>query len=50
VVVRPRKGSAAGCSRCHLPAPSYDQLAVFADSTLVLSKALVQYLYNVPRK
>jgi len=27
VVVRPRKGSAAICSRCHLPGSSYDQLA-----------------------
>jgi hypothetical protein len=27
VVVRPRKASAAVCSRCHLPAPGYDQLA-----------------------
>src|SRR3989449_11376319 len=27
VAVRPRKGSAAICSRCHLPAPGYDQLA-----------------------
>ena len=27
VVLRPRKGSAAFCSRCHLPAPGYDQLA-----------------------
>jgi transposase len=27
VSVRPRKGSAAICSRCHLPAPGYDQLA-----------------------
>ena len=27
VAVRPRKGSAAVCSRCHLPAPRYDQLA-----------------------
>jgi hypothetical protein len=26
VLVRPRKGSAAICSRCHLPAPGYDQL------------------------
>jgi len=25
--VRPRKGSAAVCSRCHQPAPGYDQLA-----------------------
>ena len=24
VAVRPRKGSAAVCSRCHLPAPGYD--------------------------
>jgi RNA polymerase sigma factor (TIGR02999 family) len=27
VVLRPRKGSDAVCSRCHLPAPGYDQLA-----------------------
>jgi transposase len=27
VVLRPRKSSAAVCSRCHLPAPGYDQLA-----------------------
>ena len=27
VAVRPRKGSAAACSRCHLPAPGYGQLA-----------------------
>jgi transposase len=27
VTVRPRAGSAAICSRCHLPAPGYDQLA-----------------------
>ena len=27
VSVRPRKGSAAICSRCHQPAPGYDQLA-----------------------
>jgi hypothetical protein len=27
VSVRPRKGSTAICSRCHLPAPGYDQLA-----------------------
>ena len=27
VAMRPRKGSAAVCSRYHLPAPSYDQLA-----------------------
>ena len=26
VAVRPRKGSAAVCSRCHQPAPGYDQL------------------------
>jgi len=26
VSVRPRKGSAAVCSRCHQPAPGYDQL------------------------
>ena len=27
MAVRPRKGSAALCSRCHLPATGYDQLA-----------------------
>jgi hypothetical protein len=27
VALRPRKGSAAICSRCHQPAPGYDQLA-----------------------
>ena len=27
VVVRPRKGSVAVCSRCHQRAPGYDQLA-----------------------
>jgi hypothetical protein len=27
IAVRPRKGSAAVYSRCHLPAPGYDQLA-----------------------
>ena len=27
VAVRPRKGSAAICSRCHQTAPGYDQLA-----------------------
>jgi transposase len=27
VSVRPRRGSAAVCSRCHQPAPGYDQLA-----------------------
>ena len=26
VAVRPRRGSVAVCSRCHLPAPGYDQL------------------------
>jgi hypothetical protein len=27
ISVRPRKGSAPVCSRCHQPAPGYDQLA-----------------------
>ena len=27
IAVRPRKGSVAICSRCHQPAPGYDQLA-----------------------
>ena len=27
IAVRPRKGSSAVCSRCHQPAPGYDQLA-----------------------
>jgi hypothetical protein len=32
VVLRPRKGSATVCSRCHLPAPGYDQLPSGASS------------------
>ena len=27
MAVRPRRGSAAVCSRCHLPAPGYEHLA-----------------------
>jgi hypothetical protein len=27
IAVRPRKGSGAVCSRCHQPAPGYDQLS-----------------------
>jgi len=27
ILVRPRQGSSATCSRCHQPAPDYDQLA-----------------------
>ena len=39
VAVRPRKGSAAVCSRCHLPAPGYDQLAERLSATLGLQLA-----------
>ena len=31
VAVRPRKGSVAICSGCHLPAPGYDQMPYLAD-------------------
>src|ERR1700742_2444585 len=48
VAVRPRKGSAAVCSGCHLPAPGYDQLAEGALSSLPVG-FLVFLLYTMRR-
>ena len=46
VVVRPRKGSAAVCSRCHLQAPGYDQLAERRFEFIPLWGFLVFLLYT----
>ena len=47
VAVRPRKGSAAVCSRCHLPAPGYDQLAERRFEFIPLWGFLVFLLYTM---
>jgi hypothetical protein len=39
ISVRPRKGSTAVCSRCHQPAPGYDQLAERRFEFILTSKA-----------
>ena len=49
VAVRPRKGSTAVCSRCHLPAPGYDQLAERRFEFIPLSGFLVFLLYTMRR-
>src|SRR5689334_19907272 len=49
VVVRPRKGSAAVCSPCHLPAPGYDQLAERRFEFIPLWGFLVFLLYTTRR-
>jgi hypothetical protein len=49
VVLRPRKGSAAVCSRCHLPAPGYDQLAERRFEFIPLWGFLVFLLYTMRR-
>jgi len=49
VAVRPRKGSAAVCSRCHLPAPGYDQLAERRFEFIPLWGFLVVLLYTMRR-
>jgi transposase len=46
VAVRPRKGSTAVCSRCHLPAPGYDQLAERRFEFIPLWGFLVFLLYT----
>src|SRR5579862_7561129 len=45
VAVRPRKGSTAVCSRCHLPAAGYDQLAERRFEFIPLWGFLVFLLY-----
>ena len=49
VAVRPRKVSAAVCSRCHLPAPGYDQLAERRFEFIPLWGFLVFLLYTMRR-
>jgi transposase len=47
--VRPRKGSAALCSRCHQPAPGYDQLAERRFEFIPLWGFFVFLLYTMRR-
>jgi transposase len=49
VAVRPREGSAAVCSRCHLPAPGYDQLGERRFEFIPLWGFLVFLLYTMRR-
>jgi transposase len=49
LAARPRKGSAAVCSRCHLPAPGYDQLAERRFEFIPLWGFLVFLLYTMRR-
>jgi len=49
IAVRPRRGSAAVCSRCHRPAPGYDQLAERRFEFIPLWGFLVFLLYSMRR-
>src|SRR5882724_10419383 len=49
IAVRPRKGSRPVCSRCHLPAPGYDQLTVRRFEFIPLWGYLVFLLYPMRR-
>jgi transposase len=49
VSVRPRKGSAGICSRCHQPAPGYDQLAVRRFEFIPVWGFFVFLLYTMRR-
>jgi transposase len=49
VSVRPRKGSVAICSRCHQPAPGYDQLAERRFEFIPLWGFFVFLLYTMRR-
>jgi hypothetical protein len=49
VVLRPRNGSAAVCSRCHLPAPKYDQFAERRFEFIHLWGFFVFLLYTMRR-
>jgi hypothetical protein len=49
VAIRPRKGSAAVSSRCHLPAPGYDQFAERRFEFIPLLGFLVFLLYTMRR-
>ena len=49
VDVRPRHGTAAVCSRCHKPAPGYDQLPVRRFEFIPFWGILVFFLYSMRR-
>ena len=49
VVVRPRRGAVAVCSRCHQPAPGYDQLAERRFEFIPLWRFFVFLLYAMRR-
>jgi transposase len=49
IVVRPRKGSKAVCSRCHEPGPGYDQLAERRFEFIPFWGFLVFLLYSMRR-
>ena len=49
VAVRSRKGSTAVCSRCHLPAPGYNQLAERRFEFIPLWEFLVYLRYTMRR-
>jgi transposase len=49
ITVRPRKGSAAVCSRCHRPAPGYDQLPERRFEFIPFWGFLVFLLYSMRR-
>src|SRR2546425_8898466 len=49
ISVRPRKGSGAICSRCHQPAPGYDQLAERRFEFIPLWGFFVFFLYAMRR-
>jgi transposase len=49
IAVRPRKGSAAICSRCHRPAPGYDQLPERRFEFIPFWGFLVFLLYSMRR-
>jgi transposase len=49
ISVRPRKGSSARCSRCHQPAPGYDQLAERRFELIPLWGFFVFLLYSMRR-
>jgi transposase len=50
VAVRPREGSAAVCSRCHLPAPGYDHLAERALSSFPCGGSRLPSIHHAARR
>jgi len=49
IAVRPRKGAKAVCSRCHQPAPGYDQLPERSFEFIPFWGFLVFLLYSMRR-